>query len=94
MTELARAEQVSVPTISRLARALEGDGLIERIDDPADRRVQLLRPTRKGRRLLEEGRRRRVRVLAEDLESLSATDRKLLQRAAGLLERIARPDRE
>lgn len=93
MNELARAEQVSPPTISRLADALAADGLVERIPDPGDRRVQLLRATRKGRRLLEEGRRRRVRTLAEALGALSATDRRALERAVGVLERISLPAR-
>lgn len=93
MTDLAHAEQVRPPTISRLARELEADGLVERISDPGDRRVQLLGATRKGKRLLEEGRRRRVRMLAAELERLSATDRKLLARALGVLERITLPTR-
>jgi DNA-binding MarR family transcriptional regulator len=93
MNELARAEQVSPPTISRLADGLQADGLVERIADPGDRRVQLLRATRKGRRLLEEGRRRRVRALARALEPLSAADRRLLERAAHVLQRISLPDR-
>ncbi len=93
MNELARAEQVSPPTISRLADGLQTDGLIERIADPGDRRVQLLRATRKGRRLLEEGRLRRVRTLARALEPLSAADRRLLERAARVLQRISLPDR-
>lgn len=91
MTELAQAEQVRPPTISRLARDLESDGLVERIADPGDRRVQLLKATRKGRRLLEEGRRRRVRMLAGDLGRLSTSDRDRLERALEVLERITLP---
>lgn len=93
MTALARAEQVRPPTISRLARELEFDGLVERFTDPSDRRVQLLRATRKGRRLLEQGRRRRVRMFAEDLGRLSARDLRLLERASTVLERITLPEK-
>lgn len=93
MTALAEAEQVRPPTISRLARELESDGLVERITDPGDRRVQLLRATRKGRRLLEQGRRRRVEMLAADLDTLSASELQRLQRAAAIFERIALPAR-
>lgn len=93
MNELARAEQVSAPTISRLASALEADGLVERVDDPADRRVQLLRATRKGRRLLDEGRRRRVSMLARALLELPNRDRDLLERASRVLQRISLPER-
>lgn len=91
MTDLAAAEQVRPPTISRLVRELEGDGLVERFTDPGDRRVQLVRATERGRRLLEEGRRRRVARLARDLQRLSATDRRLLGRAVALLERLTLP---
>ena len=93
MTDLAQAEQVRPPTISRLARDLEADGLVERFSDPGDRRVQLLKATRRGRRLLEEGRRRRVQKLAGDLRRLSAADRGLLERALSVLERITLPSR-
>lgn len=93
MSALARAEQVRPPTISRLARELEADGLVERIQEPGDRRVQLLRATRKGRRLLNEGRRRRVEMLASDLARLAAADRKLLERTVEILERITLPRR-
>lgn len=93
MTELARAEQVRPPTISRLARELENDGLVERFTDPGDRRVQLLRATRKGRRLLEEGRRRRVHMLAQELGDLPVRDLGLLERAARVLERVTLPDK-
>lgn len=93
MTELARAEQVRPPTISRLVRELESEGLVERLTDADDRRVQLVRATARGRRLLDEGRRRRVETLARDLSRLSPADRRLLVRAAELLEGIALPSR-
>ncbi len=91
MTELAQAEQVRLPTVSRLVGALEADGLVQRIPDPGDRRVQLLKATRKGKRLLEEGRRRRVEMLSKDLRQLSAADRTHLERTLGILERITLP---
>lgn len=93
MTDLAQAEQVRPPTISRLARQLEADGLVERISDPGDRRVQLLKATRKGRRLLEQGRQRRVRMLTGDLRRLSDADHDLLEGALEILERITLPAR-
>lgn len=89
ISELAEAEQVRLPTISRLVKQLEHDGLVRRSRDPDDRRVQRIRPTAKGRRLLMEGRERRVAVLAADLARLSAKDRKALARAAELLETLS-----
>lgn len=89
--ELAEAEQVRPPTISRLVKELEAEGLVERLPDPDDRRVQRLRATAEGRRLLHEGRRRRVAVLARDLERLPPADLEVLEAAADLLEHLALP---
>lgn len=91
MSALAEAEQVRPPTVSRLVKELEAERLVEREQDPDDRRVQRVSATAKGRRLLEAGRKRRVARLAEELERLAPTDRKVLARAARLLERLATP---
>ncbi|HEX9729358.1 MAG TPA: MarR family transcriptional regulator [Gemmatimonadales bacterium] len=88
--ELATAEQVTPPTITRIARDLEREGLVDRLPDPADGRVQRLRATSKGRRLLQEGRNRRVARLARDLRLLGRADRALVARAADVIERVAR----
>jgi len=92
MSALALAEQVQPPTITRLVAEMEKDGLVERVRSAQDRRVLTVRATAEGRRLLEEGRRRRVARLASALEALPAADRKLLARAAELIEEIARPE--
>ena len=55
MGELAAAEQVRPPTISRLVKDLERHGLVSRKADPGDERVQKVSATAKGRRLLQEG---------------------------------------
>ncbi|MGD2115618.1 MAG: MarR family transcriptional regulator [Acidobacteriota bacterium] len=89
--ELAEAEQVRPPTISRLVQGLEADGLVERLPDPDDRRVQRVRATEAGRRLLDEGRARRIRALAGEVATLPRRDRSLLAQAAELLEHLALP---
>jgi DNA-binding MarR family transcriptional regulator len=88
--ELARAEQVRPPTITRLVQELERDGLVRRRVDPGDRRVQRVQATRAGERLLQAGRARRVAALTESVRSLPAADRKLLERATRVLERVVR----
>lgn len=88
---LARAEQVRPPTMTRLVQALEEEGLVERATDPGDARSALIRATPRGRRILLEGRARRVRALADALAELTQAERKRLARAVPLLERIARP---
>src|SRR3954469_871820 len=80
--QLAQAEQVSAPTMTRLVVAMERDGLVIREDDPRDGRVVWLRATAKGTRILHEGRRRRVAALAEDLATLEAAERDTLAAAA------------
>ncbi len=89
--ELAAAEQVRPPTVSRLVRDLEAEGLVRRRRDPRDRRVRWLEATAAGRRLLAEGRRRRVSRLAREVAALGDEERRILDRAAGLLERLALP---
>ncbi|MGI8843815.1 MAG: MarR family winged helix-turn-helix transcriptional regulator [Gemmatimonadaceae bacterium] len=88
--ELAKAEQVRPPTISRLVRALETDGLVQRAVDPTDRRIQRVEATAAGARLLRQGRARRVAVIAESLRALPASERRLVKTAAAILDRVAR----
>ena len=88
--ELARAEQVRPPTISKLIVELEAQGLVEREVDPADRRIVRVRATPKGTKVLHEGRQRRVAALVASLGELSLRDRALLARALPVLERLAR----
>jgi DNA-binding MarR family transcriptional regulator len=83
---LARAEQVRLPTMSRLVSALERDGLTTRTPDPEDGRATRVHPTARGRSVLRQGRARRVAMLARRLEQLPEADRALLARAADLIE--------
>lgn len=48
LTDLAEQAQVTKQTASLLVAALEREGLVERVPDPADGRARLIRPTRKG----------------------------------------------
>jgi len=89
--DLARAEQVKPPTMSRLVAGLVRDGLAESTRDPDDRRVQRIRATAKGRALLEAGRARRVERLTRELRRLSPRDEQALLEALPVLERITRP---
>lgn len=88
--ELAAAEQVRPPTMSRLVKELEAEGLVTRATDAADRRRQWFRATAKGERMLRDGRDRRVSRLAAELAQLPRQERQLLSRAAPVLERLLR----
>jgi DNA-binding MarR family transcriptional regulator len=83
---LARAEQVRLPTMSRLVSALERDGLATRTPDPEDGRASRVHATARGRTVLRQGRARRVATLTRRLEQLPEADRALLARAADLIE--------
>jgi DNA-binding MarR family transcriptional regulator len=90
MAELAAAEQVRGPTMTRIVDALVREGLAERTAAPGDRRIVRVEASEAGRALLESGRRRRVRVLTERLARLADSERRALDRAAELLERLTR----
>ena len=92
VTQLANAEQVSPATISRMTKEMEWEGLLVRERDSADGRIQRLRATEKGVALLQQGRRKRVEVLSDMLSTLSGRERRLLARAAQLLEQLTLPE--
>ena len=86
--QLARIEQVSAPTMTRLIDGLQADGLIRRFPDPHDRRVVRARVLAKGRRLLLTARDRRVALLAQRLGTLDADDLSTVGKAATLLSTL------
>ncbi|MDP9177024.1 MAG: MarR family transcriptional regulator [Gemmatimonadota bacterium] len=88
--DLARAEQVRPPTMTRLVQALEAERLVRRTPDADDKRVVWIKATARGRRLLLRGRKARVRALATSLESLDPGSVDTLDRASALLEMVAR----
>ena len=90
LTELAEAEQVSVPTMSRLVAALEAEGHVRRAPDVADGRAIRLHATPKARRILRRGRERRTALLESLLDGASAREVEIVARAAGIVERALR----
>jgi DNA-binding MarR family transcriptional regulator len=86
LSMLAAAEQVKPPTMSQLVSALEDLGLVTR--KPLDRRSVEIALTRKGRKLLEAGRRRRLARLTRALDGLPAEQIDRLAQAAGLIVAI------
>lgn len=88
--ELAAAEQVRPPTMSRMVAALERRGLARREADPRDRRSIRVFATSKGIRALQRGRNLRVRFLAAQMKGLRREELSVLGRAARLLERLSR----
>jgi len=89
MSALAEAEQVRPPTITRLVAGLERRGLVRRVSDARDGRVQLVEATAAGRRLLNRGRALRVARLAQRVAALTKNDQDVLARAAELMDNLA-----
>jgi DNA-binding MarR family transcriptional regulator len=91
--DLAAAEQVTPPTMTRIVAALEFDGLVRRQSDAADGRVSRVEITPKGWQLLERGRAQRSATLAQQFDELGDEELATLARAAAILERIlGRPE--
>jgi DNA-binding MarR family transcriptional regulator len=93
LTALAEAEQVTLPTMSRLVADLESRGLVSRRPDRADRRVSHVSPTKKGRSLLEEGRKRRLARLVAVLARLPSAQLSTLGSASDIILEATRSDR-
>jgi len=87
--ELAEAEQVRPPTMSRIVAGLVRAGLVRRGKTEDGRRVRLA-ATAKGTRILQEGRRRRVESLAQALSVFSSEDREKLHELIDHLEKVIR----
>ena len=92
--ELAAAEQVAPPTITKVIAKLEGAGLVERVRDAEDRRVCRVVLSQAGRTLLETNRTRRNAWLAERLAELPEEDRERLAAAVSVLEHLTEPPTE
>jgi len=86
--QLARAEQVRPPTMTRIVTGLEKVGLVKRIGDPRDHRVTKIQATPKGQRVLAAGRARRVKVLTEAVNALESGELAELARAIQLITEV------
>jgi DNA-binding MarR family transcriptional regulator len=83
--DLASAERVQPPTLTRIVAKLEELGLVARRADVTDRRVARVRLTPAGQRLLDRTRKLRTAYLATRLRSLDQAERDTVERAMGIL---------
>lgn len=88
LKDLAAAEQVQPPTMSRMVHGLERDALVRREVVREDRRKIRLRATPKGIRILQQGRRRRIAYFAEHLRNLKGEELASLEKAADIIHRV------
>lgn len=66
---------ISVPAASQLVEKLVQAGYLERAEDPNDRRARLLPLSSKGKKLIEQGFKRRYQWMDELLSGLTAEER-------------------
>lgn len=88
--ELAAAEQVKNPTMSRLVAAMQADGLVRTAAVKGDARSIRITPTARGRALLLTGKKRRVDSLAKALGALDKAGLGDMDRLTDLLREIIR----
>lgn len=86
--ELAKAEQVQPPTMSRIVDALVTHGLAKREVDSNDRRLIRITATDKGIKVMHEGRMRRIKRFVDLLRPLPQRDLESLEKASEVLSRV------
>jgi DNA-binding MarR family transcriptional regulator len=90
ITDLARAEHVKPPTMTRIVAALEAGRLAKRTSDVTDGRSARIEATGRVAALMQEGRKRRVMRLGDALKGLSNEDLAVLARAAEVIESVSK----
>lgn len=86
--ELAAAEQVQPPTVTRLVTSLENAGLVARETDRVDRRVVRVRITAEGRRNLQRIRSLKNAFLTRRLAALDPSETARAEELTTLLEHL------
>ena len=87
---LAAAEHMRPQSMAEVVAELQGEGLVDRTPDTADRRQLLVALTAEGREFVKAERRRREDWLSQAIaDELSPEEQALLVEAAGLLRRLA-----
>jgi len=82
---LAEEQQCVASNVTTLVDRLETDGLVRRVDDPADRRSKRAELTELGKEKAEDGARVVAEVEAAFAESLGPTERLALAKVLGAL---------
>jgi DNA-binding MarR family transcriptional regulator len=88
LSKLADHIGLTLPTMSMLVDGLVAKGLLDRREDPQDRRRMTLTLTEPGRARLESARRDTVAYLEERLRQLSASDRATITTAMRMLREL------
>jgi DNA-binding MarR family transcriptional regulator len=90
--DLARAERVQPPSMTRTVTALEAEGLVRRCPHATDGRQVLVELTAAGRARVLADRRERDAWLTRRLGELTPDERRLLAAVTPVLDRLAQAD--
>ena len=88
MGELAAAEKVQPPSMTRIVNGLEQRGLVTRRPDAHDRRSSRVSLTEAGRQILLANRRRRDQWLARRIAELEPGEVEVLRQCVRILEKV------
>ena len=88
LNDLAKAELVKPPTMSRIIDALVKEGLVKRVVNKTDRRAIVISATARGTSLMHEGRSRREQLLVELLKPLKKSDLECLKKSVEIISKI------
>ena len=87
--ELAAAEKVQPPSMTRTVNCLEEGGYVVRRKHESDGRQVVVALSEQGKETLANDRRRRDAWLAQRLRELTPDERAVLRQAAPIIERLA-----
>ena len=87
--DLALAEQIQPPSVTRLVKDMMKAGLISSASDPSDRRSTRVRLTAQGRRELTAIRQRKTEFLERKLLALSPVDQRQAEKLVSFLEMLS-----
>jgi len=89
--DLAADERVKAPSMTRLARDMERDGLLVRTPDPADGRGVLIELTPKATAIFDAVRAEKIALVTGYLRTLTGPKRTAIKRAFAALDDLAEP---
>jgi DNA-binding MarR family transcriptional regulator len=87
--QLARAEHVQPPSMTKVIERLEGRGMLSREPHPSDGRQYLVSRTELAETFVNESRKLRTAWLAQHVAGLSAAEQQTLAAAAPALTKLA-----
>jgi len=89
ISEISNRFDITNAAASQLVDKLVQSGLIQREEDPQDRRAKLLNLTEKGKKMIQQGTERRYRWVEDLAQKLSAEERERVIEALNIMTRAA-----